>query len=118
MIFSSPLDATRALRMSGTAGAGTSLARLFAETLECCGRTEFSGLEIRPRKPRFYPVTDRSLVWPSSGCDVRLTALGGIPERSKGSGCKPDGYAFPGSNPGPATYHTYLTYLYRHSPSS
>ena len=68
------------------------------------GGPKFSGLEIRPRKPRFYPVTDRSPVWPSSGCDVRLTALGGIPERSKGSGCKPDGYAFPGSNPGPATY--------------
>jgi hypothetical protein len=29
--------------------------------------------------------------------------LGGIPERSKGSRCKRDGSAFPGSNPGPAT---------------
>src|SRR5580704_14717676 len=34
--------------------------------------------------------------------DVRLRAPGGIPERSKGSDCKSDGYAFPGSNPGPA----------------
>nr|ADI16879.1 hypothetical protein [uncultured gamma proteobacterium HF0010_16J05] len=28
---------------------------------------------------------------------------GGIPERSKGSDCKSDGYAFEGSNPSPAT---------------
>ena len=28
---------------------------------------------------------------------------GGIPERSKGSDCKSDGYAFEGSNPSPTT---------------
>ena len=30
-------------------------------------------------------------------------SFGGIPERSKGSDCKSDGYAFEGSNPSPAT---------------
>ena len=30
--------------------------------------------------------------------------LGGIPERSKGSDCKSDGYAFTGSNPVPPTW--------------
>ena len=29
--------------------------------------------------------------------------LGGMPERSNGSGCKPDGYAYAGSNPAPPT---------------
>lgn len=28
---------------------------------------------------------------------------GGVPERSKGSDCKSDGYAFEGSNPSPTT---------------
>ncbi len=32
-----------------------------------------------------------------------LQSFGGIPERSKGSDCKSDGYAFEGSNPSPAT---------------
>ena len=32
---------------------------------------------------------------------------GGIPERSKGSDCKSDGYAFEGSNPSPATMFYY-----------
>ena len=30
-------------------------------------------------------------------------SFGGVPERSKGSDCKSDGYAFEGSNPSPAT---------------
>ena len=29
--------------------------------------------------------------------------IGGVPERSKGSDCKSDGYAFEGSNPSPTT---------------
>ena len=29
--------------------------------------------------------------------------FGGVPERSKGSDCKSDGYAFEGSNPSPTT---------------
>jgi hypothetical protein len=32
-----------------------------------------------------------------------LAVLGGIPERSKGTGCKPVGSAFAGSNPAPTT---------------
>ena len=31
-------------------------------------------------------------------------ALGGFPERSKGSDCKSDGNAFAGSNPAPPTF--------------
>ena len=30
-------------------------------------------------------------------------SFGGVPERSKGSDCKSDGYAFEGSNPSPTT---------------
>ena len=45
--------------------------------------------------------------WPCS-CDCsrsfnEILSFGGIPERSKGSDCKSDGYAFEGSNPSPAT---------------
>ena len=40
-----------------------------------------------------------------SGCTrlVGRKSFGGVPERSKGSDCKSDGYAFEGSNPSPAT---------------
>ena len=45
--------------------------------------------------------------WPSGGECSRTSneflSFGGIPERSKGSDCKSDGYAFEGSNPSPAT---------------
>ena len=34
-------------------------------------------------------------------------SFGGVPERSKGSDCKSDGYAFEGSNPSPATMFYY-----------
>src|SRR5690349_17124558 len=44
--------------------------------------------------------------------DARLSAPGGIPERSKGRGCKPRGYAFPGSNPGPATGRSERSHVY------
>ena len=47
------------------------------------------------------------LDWPSVGDCFRSSneflSFGGIPERSKGSDCKSDGYAFEGSNPSPAT---------------
>ena len=33
----------------------------------------------------------------------RREKFGGVPERSKGSDCKSDGYAFEGSNPSPTT---------------
>src|SRR3954453_1649137 len=35
-----------------------------------------------------------------------LRPPGGVPERSKGIGCKPIGYAFAGSNPAPTTRHS------------
>ena len=35
-----------------------------------------------------------------------LAVLGGIPERSKGTGCKPVGSAFAGSNPAPTTFRS------------
>ena len=45
--------------------------------------------------------------WPRGGelylSSNELLSFGGIPERSKGSDCKSDGYAFEGSNPSPAT---------------
>ena len=45
--------------------------------------------------------------WPCGGECSRSSneflSFGGIPERSKGSDCKSDGYAFEGSNPSPAT---------------
>ena len=45
--------------------------------------------------------------WPcgreSSRSSSEFLGFGGIPERSKGSDCKSDGYAFEGSNPSPAT---------------
>ena len=45
--------------------------------------------------------------WPYGGECSRSSneflSFGGIPERSKGSDCKSDGYAFEGSNPSPAT---------------
>ena len=34
---------------------------------------------------------------------VGRESFGGVPERSKGSDCKSDGYAFEGSNPSPTT---------------
>ena len=47
------------------------------------------------------------LDWHSGGECSRSSneflSFGGIPERSKGSDCKSDGYAFEGSNPSPAT---------------
>ena len=47
------------------------------------------------------------LDWPYGGeCSCasnEFLSFGGIPERSKGSDCKSDGYAFEGSNPSPAT---------------
>ena len=50
--------------------------------------------------------------WPCGGECSRssneLLSFGGIPERSKGSDCKSDGYAFEGSNPSPATIATTL----------
>ena len=44
---------------------------------------------------------DRSAV--KAQASSRRKSFGGVPERSKGSDCKSDGYAFEGSNPSPAT---------------
>lgn len=35
--------------------------------------------------------------------NTQLNRVGGVPERSKGSDCKSDGFAFEGSNPSPST---------------
>ena len=37
------------------------------------------------------------------GREIGCEKFGGVPERSKGSDCKSDGYAFEGSNPSPTT---------------
>ena len=37
------------------------------------------------------------------GRGIGCEKFGGVPERSKGSDCKSDGYAFEGSNPSPTT---------------
>ncbi len=55
------------------------------------GGPKYAEYEIDPGQP--LPA------WVAS---LDSAALGGIPERSKGTGCKPVGSAFPGSNPGPA----------------
>ena len=44
---------------------------------------------------------DRSAVEAQASSGRR--SFGGVPERSKGSDCKSDGYAFEGSNPSPTT---------------
>jgi hypothetical protein len=56
------------------------------------GGPKYAEYEIEPGEP--LPA------WVAS---LDSAPLGGIPERSKGTGCKPVGSAFPGSNPGPAT---------------
>ena len=55
--------------------------------------------------------------WPCGGecsrSSSEFLSFGGIPERSKGSDCKSDGYAFEGSNPSPATIKGAVVVLYK-----
>lgn len=39
-------------------------------------------------------------------CTRAFLFFGGVPEWLKGTGCKPVGYAYPGSNPGAPTSNT------------
>jgi hypothetical protein len=56
------------------------------------GGPKYAGFEVDPGRPFAARLADQTL---SSGTP------GGVPERSKGMGCKPIGSAFAGSNPAP-----------------
>ena len=57
------------------------------------GGPKYAAFEVEPGRP-----------FPAAPPDQTLSsdALGGVPERSKGLGCKPSGSSFAGSNPAPA----------------
>jgi hypothetical protein len=58
------------------------------------GGPKYAGFEVEPGRP-----------FPAAPADQTLSSdtPGGVPERSKGTGCKPVGSAFAGSNPAPTT---------------
>jgi hypothetical protein len=60
-----------------------------------------SGLRLGGPKYAEYEI-DPGEPLPAWLASLDSPPIGGIPERSKGCGCKPHGSAFPGSNPGPA----------------
>ena len=63
-----------------------------------------TGILLGGPKYAVYEVEpDRPLRVLADGRIGRLADPGGVPERSKGCGCKPHGSAFAGSNPAPAT---------------
>jgi hypothetical protein len=58
------------------------------------GGPKYDAYEVEPDRP-LRVLADRRI--------DTLADPGGVPERSKGCGCKPHGSAFAGSNPAPAT---------------
>jgi hypothetical protein len=61
-------------------------------TLILLGGPKYAGFEVDPGRPFPARLADQTL-----SSDIP----GGVPERSKGMGCKPIGSAFAGSNPAP-----------------
>ena len=88
----------RRLRLPGDAGGGYSqrpAVRPVPSVLWAAGR---GGIVFTARQARLGGAGPLSFTVPSCG-----SAPGRLPERPKGAVCKTVGFAFPGSNPGPAT---------------
>src|SRR5262245_19696374 len=69
---------------------------------------QLTELEALPIKPAMADPAGRRrgvFAW-SQITSQSIFAQGGVPEWLKGTGCKPVGYAYVGSNPTPSTNHS------------
>ena len=62
-----------------------------------------------PSAGSIYEARIKTDILPGPGRRIAAVLEGGIPERSKGSDCKSDGYAFTGSNPVPPIWLQFET---------